>query len=260
MKKKAAEDASEGRLPFTAHLIELRSRLVKSLIAVIIGFCVAYTYSQQLFEFIIMPLKEGMPPGGVITMLEVTEGFMTLLKVALWGGMLLACPVIFYQLWSFISPGLQIKEKRYVVPFVIVSTAFFTAGAAFCYFIAMPFALKFLLAIAGPMIQPSISVGKYLGFALNFMLAFGCIFEMPVLVFVLSKVGLINYKMLIKWHGMAIIGITITAALLTPTPDAFSMLIMGVPLYFLYLFSIVVAWVFGKRGSQLDKEEEEVEE
>jgi sec-independent protein translocase protein TatC len=193
-------------------------------------------------------------------MLEVTEGFMTLLKVALWGGILLACPVIFYQLWSFISPGLQIKEKKYVVPFVLVSTAFFTAGAAFCYFVAMPFALKFLLAIAGPMIQPNISVGKYLGFALNFMLAFGCIFELPVLVFVLAKVGLVTYRMLIKWHGMAIIAITIAAALLTPTPDAFSMLIMGVPLYFLYLFSIVVAWVFGKRGSQLDKEEEEVEE
>lgn len=257
-KNAATGEESGGKVPFFAHLEELRKRLIRCLIALLVGIGLSFSYSQELLSFVLAPLRDSLPAGGVITVHDVTEGFVTKIKIAMWGGFFVACPFIFYQIWAFISPGLKIKEKKYVVPFVFVTTLFFLSGAAFCYFMVIPVGLKFLLSpeALGPDVKPYIPIGSYFKFSTDFMLAFGAIFELPVVVFILSKVGIINYKLLMKWHGMSAIGIAIVAAIMTPTPDMISMLLMGVPLYFLYLVSIVVAYVFGPKPSPDDDDDD----
>ncbi len=249
LKKAAPTDDDGEKISFMDHLEELRKRLIRCFIAIAAGFGVAFSYSQEILDFILNPVREALPPEGAITILEVTEGFVTKIKMSIWGGIFLTCPILFYQLWAFISPGLRMKEKKYVVPFVLVASFFFISGAAFCYYMVVPVGLKFLLGaeVIGPYIKPQIPIGSGIKFVTDFMLAFGIIFELPVAVFLLSKIGIINYKLLMKWHGMAAIIISIVAAIMTPTPDMISMLLMGVPLYFLYLVSIGVAYIVGPK-------------
>jgi sec-independent protein translocase protein TatC len=253
------EEELEGeKLSFTAHLEELRARLIKSAVAVVVGFAGCYAVSDRLFAFIARPIEGALPAGSRLTILRVQEGFLTYLKIAMLGGIFAASPVILYQAWKFVAPGLYQKEKRYVWPFVAAATVFFFAGASFAYWVVFPFALPFLLGFAGEAVQATISIAAYLSFATQMLLAFGIVFELPVVVFFLSKIGVISYRTLSRNRGYALILISIVAAVLTP-PDAFSMILMGLPLYALFEISILVARIFGQPPSE-KKEEEEDEE
>lgn len=248
------EQPEEGeKLPFTSHLEELRSRLIKSGLAVIAGFAACYGVSERLFAFLVRPLERALPEGGHLAMLRVQEAFLTYLKIALLAGVFLASPVILYQAWKFVAPGLYPKEKRYVWPFVGAATFFFFTGAAFAYWVVFPFGFQFLLAYAKGAIQATISIEAYLGFATRLLLAFGLVFELPVVVFFLARMGLLTHHTLARTRGYALVVIFIVAAVLTP-PDVFTQLLMAAPLYILYEISILVARFAGREPEEVTEE------
>lgn len=255
----SAQDGEQAdRLPFLSHLEELRSRLIKSVVAVAGGFFLCYGFSDKLFEFVSKPIKDALDKaGGHMQILHPMEGFMTDLKVSIVAGLVLALPVILYQVWKFVAPGLYAHEKRYIWPFVAAATSFFLAGASFAYWVVFPLAFPILFGYAGKGVLPMPSKESALALPLKLLLSFGIIFELPVVVFFLAKMGIVHYRMLSKNRGYALVGILIVAAFLTPTGDPFNQLLMAVPLYVLFEISIVVARVF---GSKPDVEEEETSE
>jgi sec-independent protein translocase protein TatC len=235
----------DPKLPITDHLSELRSRLIKSLLAVAAGFAVSYGFSEQIFRFLIKPLVKAMPPGSHMIYTALPEAFVTYLKVSFFTGTMIAAPVIFYQLWKFIMPGLYDKERRYVMPFVLMATFFFLLGASFAFFVVFPFGFKFLLGYASGDIYAMPKLNEYLSFTVTLLLAFGAIFELPVIIFFLAKIGIVSPQFLRKQRRYALLVIAIVAAVLTP-PDPISMMLMMVPLLVLYEFSIWVAYLVWK--------------
>ena len=233
-------------MPLTSHLEELRWRILKALIAVAIGMAVAYWQADTLFAILIRPLEEA-GSGHAVKLIGtgIAEAFFTKLKVAAIAGIFLAFPVLLFQAWRFVAPGLHDTEKYYVVPFVLFGTFFFAAGAVFCYEFVFSVGYAFFLdqyATIG--IEPTIRISEYLSFSSRLVLAFGVTFELPVVAFFLARVGMINHWTLIRPWRYATIGIFLTAAILTPGPDIASQLLLATPLSFLYVVSIGVAWVF----------------
>lgn len=247
LKAKASGMAQDLKvMPFMEHLKELRTRLIHSLIAVAVGFGVAYGFSEQIFRILLLPLLKVMPKDLKLVYTGLPEAFLVYMKVGLIGGLILAAPVVFYEIWKFIEPGLYQKERRYAIPFVLVASAFFAIGVTFAYFVVFPFGFQYFLSFSNDYIQPMISVKEFLGFSMKMLFAFGVVFELPVFAFFFSKVGLVTGQQLATFRRYAIVIIFIVAAILTP-PDIFSQSLMAVPLLFLYEVSIVVAKVFGKK-------------
>ncbi len=256
MSKRISE---EDKIPFTEHLEELRRRLIISVIAVAVGFLVSYFFSKQLFEILMRPLIVSLPPKSTLIFTSLPEAFFTYLKVSLLSGVFLASPVVLYEIWAFISPGLYGHEKKYVIPFVIFSSVFFVGGALFGYFVVFPFGFKFFLGFATDYIRPMPTIKEYFGFCAKLLFAFGVIFELPLFVLFLSKIGIVNDRMLRKQRKYAILIVFIVSAILTP-PDAMTQLMMAGPLLALYEISIWVAKIFGRKPLPEEDEEEEVEE
>ncbi|MFQ3574144.1 MAG: twin-arginine translocase subunit TatC, partial [Thermodesulfovibrionales bacterium] len=180
--------------------------------------------------------------------------FWMSIKISLFSGIILSLPVLFHQLWRFISPGLLPKERKYALPFIFATTILFIIGASFCFFIVLPYALSFLLTYkTGDVLMPMLSVGQYVDFCLKFVLAFGTVFELPVLIFFLTRLGIVTPQTLAKHRRYAVLLAFILAAFLTPTPDAFNQTLMAVPIILLYEVGIWVSRIFSKK----DKEEEE---
>ncbi|MEF3255857.1 MAG: twin-arginine translocase subunit TatC [Deferribacterales bacterium] len=242
----------DKELPLMAHLEELRKRLVRILVVLLIVFLLCYWKSSYLFHFIKAPLVEYMPTNSTLSMLKLTEGFITELKLSFMAAVFFAMPYILYELWKFIAPGLYADEKKYVSGFVISASILFFAGAFFCYEFVMPISFKFFLSYAEDGISANLSLTWYLSFIIKIMLGFGIVFELPVIVFFLAKIGLVTDKKLRKYRGYSIVGIFIVAALLTP-PDVISQTLMAIPLLFLYEVSILVAKVFGKKDTTEEK-------
>ncbi|WP_457680059.1 twin-arginine translocase subunit TatC [Thermovibrio sp.] len=228
----------EEELPITEHIEELRERLIKSAVAILLGFLVAWPFKKKILLFLERPLPPDLR--GKLIFLSPPEAFFTALKVSFFAGILIASPFVLYQVWKFIEPGLYEHEKKFILPFMFFSVLFFFLGASFAYFVILPFGLRFLLGFMGDLLTPQITVGNYISFVIQMILAFGFVFLLPVIVWLLSKLGVINYKMLEKNRKYAILIIFIVAALLTP-PDAFSQIMMAIPLLALYEFSIWVS-------------------
>lgn len=239
---------NEKKLPLTAHLQELRKRLILSFIAVGAGFILCYSLKEMIFDLLARPLLKVMPSGSSLIFISVAEAFFTYMKVAFMAGLILASPYILYQVWAFVAPGLYSKEKRYVVPFVFIGSLFFALGILFGYFIAIPFGFKFLLGYASDFIKPMPSMKEYLSFTIKFLLAFGLVFEFPVVLLLLSMIGVIDAKVLARQRKYAILLIFIFAAVMTP-PDIVSQLLMALPLIGLYELSILLSKVFGKKST-----------
>ncbi|MBI5682378.1 MAG: twin-arginine translocase subunit TatC [Deltaproteobacteria bacterium] len=238
----------DERLPFTLHLVELRKRLINCVIAVGIGFGIAYFYSKEAFDFMSRPLIDAMPQGNAFMVFTgVIEPFFTYLKIALICGIFLASPVIFYQIWLFISPGLYEKERSWALPIVMSATILFIGGATFGYYIVFPVGFKYFLSYATDSLKPMLSMNEYFSFVAKFLLAFGIVFEMPLLIFFLAKIGIVDVKMLTQYRKYAVLLIFVVAAILTPTPDAFSQLLMAAPMLVLYEVGIILARLFGKK-------------
>lgn len=238
--------SSDEKQPFLSHLEELRKRLITCAIAVGAGFICCYAFSERLFYFLIKPLKAQMPEGDRLIFTNLPEMFITHLKIALIVGILLMSPFIFYQLWMFIAPGLYQQEKKYVVPFVFFSTILFLGGAFFGYFVVFPFGFKFFLGFADDYVQALPSVKQYFSFAIKLLFAFGLVFELPVVMYFLTKIGIVTPDFLKKNRKYAILLTFVVAAILTP-PDVISQVMMAVPLILLYEISIVIARVAVKK-------------
>ena len=247
---------SDEKQPFLSHLEELRRRLVACAIAVGIGFIAAYFFKERLFQILILPLKRVMPPGDQLIFTNLPEMFFTYLKVAFVAGLLAAAPFIFYEIWMFVAPGLYQKEKKFLIPFVISSSILFVGGALFGYFIVFPFGFKFFMSFANEYIKPLPSVKQYFAFSTKLLLAFGLVFELPVVAFFLAKMGLINDTFLKKQRKFALLLIFVMAAILTP-PDVVTQLMMAGPLMALYEISILVTKLAGKKKEEEEEAEDE---
>ena len=241
----------DEKQPFLSHLEELRKRLIYCAIAAGIGFIIAYIFSEDLFTILISPLKESLPDNDRLIFTNLPEMFLTYIKTAFITGILLASPVIFYQMWVFIAPGLYQNEKRYVIPFVLFSTILFIGGALFGYFIVFPFGFRFFLGYANEYIQALPSVKQYFSFSTKLLFAFGIVFELPVVVFFLSKIGIVTPAFLRKNRKYAILLTFALGAILTP-PDVITQFMMAVPLILLYEIGIIISVIAIKKEKSGD--------
>jgi len=238
---------SDVRMPLTAHLEELRWRIVRALVAIAIAFGVCYWFADAIFAFLIRPLAHLRPDATLLIGTGVTEAFFTKLKVSFIAALFAASPVIFFQGWRFVAPGLYDSEKRLAVPFAVAASFFFLLGAAFCYAVVFPVGFEFFLAeYASIAVAPQIRISEYLSFASRMLLAFGVTFELPVVTFFLARLGVVTHRTLLGVGRYAIVLIFIVAAVLTPGPDVASQMLMAAPLLVLYALSIGVAYLVGR--------------
>jgi sec-independent protein translocase protein TatC len=253
------EDGEEGKpMTFWEHLDELRSRLVRSLIAFFVATAVAWNYHEEIKDVLAVPLSEawkaqGLAGDGMLHFATPAGAFTTYLKLSMTGGALLVSPFLFYQLWSFIAPGLYAREKRYVIPFVVCSTGLFVGGAYFAYRTAVPISLNYFFSLSGGggegstvSITPTIMMAEYFGYVGQILLGFGMVFQLPLLLLFLSIAGVVNYLQLIRFGRWFVLVAFIVGAVLTP-PDITSQLVMAVPMCLLYIVSIGLVYLFGKR-------------
>lgn len=249
---------NQDKSPFTEHLSELRDRLIRSFIAVGVGFAIAYFFKEKLFEFLIAPLVTAMNENGNSKMIftGLPEAFFTYLKVSFLAGIIVATPVLFYQFWMFISPGLYRNEKKYLMPIVILSVFFFLVGSSFGYFIVFPYGFRFFLGFATESIQAMPSMKEYLSFASKMLLAFGFVFELPLVLTFMARMGLVTVPFLKKNRKYAILLFFVGSALITP-PDVVTQIMMAMPLMLLYEISIIGARIFGKKATDAEDDDEE---
>ena len=235
----------DDKLPFTAHLEELRKRLIVCFVAVGVGFAASYGFKEILFGILVQPLRQVMNPGDTLIYTGLPEAFFTYLKVSLLSGIMLAAPVILYQFWMFVAPGLYRKERRILLPIVFLSSLFFIGGSLFGYFIVFPWGFKFFLGFATETIRPLPSMKEYLGFSAKLLLAFGLVFELPLVITFLARLGLVSVSFLKKNRKYAVLLFFAGAAMLTP-PDVVTQVMMALPLMLLYEISILGARIFGR--------------
>ncbi len=239
------EDES-GKMSFLEHLDELRRRLVHIAIYLAIGFAACWSFREFIYNFLAAPITPYLPPGTKLAYTTPTAPFTLYMKVAFLGGIFLTIPLTLFEVWKFIAPGLYRKEKRYVIPFLFCSVFLFLSGAAFCYKVVLPAVYRFLINL-GSAFTPVIKIDEYLSLTMRMILGFGAIFEMPVVIAFLSIFGLISASFLWTKFKYAIVLIFVAAALMSPTGDAFNLVIWAAPMILLYLVSIGVAAVFGWR-------------
>lgn len=235
----------DKEMPFLDHLEELRWRLIKSILTVVVLSIGAYAFSSVILDLLTRPYNEaiaylGKPETQKLIFLAPTGGFMIRIKLAVFAGFLLSLPVIFYQLWLFVTPGLLDKEKKYVPWIVVSSTVCFLSGAVFCYYVVLRFGLRFLLSFETTDMVATISVNEYLQFITMLIFVFGLVFEMPVLSFFLTKIGLVTPPFLRHYRRHGIVVMVILSAVITP-PDIFTQLLLAGPLIVLYELSILVS-------------------
>jgi sec-independent protein translocase protein TatC len=236
------------------HLNELRKRIFRAFCWAIVGFIACYPFAQDLFGLLMAPLTQALPSGGRLIYTSPPEAFFTYMKVSFIAGLFLTSPLIFYQIWAFVAPGLYREEKIYILPIAFFSSLFFICGGLFCYFVAFPVAFEFFMSYSTDTIVAMPGLNETLSFVLHLLLAFGLVFELPLFSFFLSRLGIVTADMMRKARRYAILANFIVAAILTP-PDVASQLLMACPLLLLYEFSIAVAAVFGRKKKPQDSRE-----
>jgi sec-independent protein translocase protein TatC len=239
----------DEKLPFTSHLEELRKRLITSFIAIGVGFVVAFGFKERLFGILVQPLINVMKDGESLIYTGLPEAFFTYLKVSFLTGLMVASPILLYQFWMFVAPGLYHKERRLMVPIVILSSIFFVGGALFGYFVVFPWGFKFFMGFASDTIRPLPSMKEYFGFSAKLLLAFGLVFELPLVITFMAKLGIVSVDFLKKNRKYALLLFFAGAAILTP-PDVITQVLMAMPLMVLYEISIIGAKIFGKKNTE----------
>ncbi|MCP3960280.1 MAG: twin-arginine translocase subunit TatC [bacterium] len=244
------------RMGLLDHLGELRRRLVRALAAFTVTFLVCFAFSEQIYAFLARPIYRFLPEGSKLVFLGITDPFILYIKVAALAGIFLGSPLILYQLWAFVAPGLYKREKRMAIPFIFFGTLLFLGGGAFGYYIAFPFAVEFLLSV-GEQFQPTITVTSYLSFLMTVILGLGVMFEMPTIIFLLTRLGVVTPRFLLRHFRWAVLIIFAIAAIITPTPDVVNLCIFALPTLGLYLIGVAVAWMFtpGRKKEELDEAE-----
>ncbi len=239
---------AEQQLPFTSHLEDLRKCLMVAAGAWLVAFIGCYSFAEQLFQFISEPVRQALPEGSSLVFINATEPFFTYLKVAALAGFLIALPVIFWQLWSFIAPGLYNHEKKFAIPFVLASCICFGTGTYFGFAFVFPTIFTFLVKFGtgSGEINAMLSMGAYLTLSTRLLIAFGLVFELPIVIFFLARMGVVDYKWLAKNRKFALLLAFVLGAILTP-PDVFSQTAIAGPFIILYEVGIWVARLFGKK-------------
>jgi sec-independent protein translocase protein TatC len=240
-------DASGSKMSFLEHLDELRKRLIYICWSLLAGCIVAYIFISPIFDFIMRPLQQMLPPGGKLMFTQGAEPFMLYIKIGFLAGIFIASPLILYQVWKFIAPGLYSHEKKFAIPFVVLSTTFFVMGGLFSHYVAFPWTWKFFISFITDYMTFMPKVDEAFSLYMKMLLGFGIMFEMPTLVLFLARMGVVSAGFLLKYFKYAILIIAIVAAVVSPGTDAFSMIIFAIPMLGLYLVSILLAWIFGKR-------------
>jgi sec-independent protein translocase protein TatC len=224
-------------MPFSAHLVELRTRLIKVVIAVGIGSLIAYYFNEEILDLLVEPYRS-LDPDAALATFKPTEAFSVVMKVSLWGGLILASPVITYQIWRFVSPALSKKEKRWAIPMIAILAVLFIAGVVVGY-LALERGLVFLLSFGGDALEPIIGAEFYLKFAMRFLLAFGIAFQFPVFLFGAAAFGLVTSEKLRQSRRWAVVIILVGAALITPSGDPLTLMMLSLPLYLFYEAAIL---------------------
>ena len=228
------------------HLLELRNRLLRAVLALAVAFLAILPFSDRLYTLIAEPLRRTLPKGGQLIAIEVTSTFFVPVKLAFFAALMLAMPVVLYQLWAFVAPGLYDKEKRLARPILVAATLLFYAGCAFTYFMMLPVMFAYLSSTAPVGVTMMTDIGHYLDFVLVMFLAGGLSFEVPVAVVIAVILGWVSPKQLAEWRGYVIVAIFILAAIITP-PDGLSQILLAVPMCLLYEAGILMARVLRKR-------------
>jgi len=253
------DNSTDERMPFTSHLEELRTRLIRVLAAVGIGFLVCYGFKDWLFKIITKPLADVLPAKSFMIYTGMPEAFFIYMQIAFFASLMLTGPYCLYQIWKFISPGLLPGEKKYAVPFVMVSSTLFISGVLFGYFIVLPPAFRFFVSFSSDFLKPMFSLREYLSLSLKFLLGFGVSFQLPIFLFFMTKIGIVNARLLSKQRRYAILIIFIVAAVLTPSPDAITQTLMALPLIVLYEVGIIVSRFAEKKPVPANEEPEQPE-
>ena len=233
-------------MTFLEHLEDLRKRIFHSLIAIIIAVIPAWAFSKDIYNILAIPVNKYLPEGTKLAFTTLSDPFFVYIKVAFMAAIFFTSPYIFLQFWYFVAPGLYRKEKKHVIPFVLFTTVFFSLGALFGFYVVFPFAVRFFLNV-GTDFNPVITINQYLTLALRVLLGLALVFEMPTLVFFLSRMGIITARFMVKNFKYAILITFIIAAIITPTPDPVTQTIVALPMLALYGLSILIALVVGKR-------------
>jgi sec-independent protein translocase protein TatC len=238
------------------HLEELRNRLFWVVGSMLGSFFLCWGFAEPIFEFLAQPIYRFLPPGEKLVMLAVSDAFLLYVKVALLAAVFVSAPVILYHVWRFVQPGLYKQERRYAFGFILFGTLLFLAGGAFAYYVAFPFAVEFLLGV-GAQFTLSITGASYLKFLMTVILGMALMFELPLVIFFLARVGVVTPRFLMRHFRWAVLGTFVLAAIITPTPDVFNLCLFAVPTLLLYLLGVGVAALFGKPKWREDEEAEE---
>ena len=240
---------------FISHLIELRNRLLRSVIAVVVVFLGLFHWARQIYEILAKPLLAALPKGGQMIATEVTTPFLVPVKVTLMVAFLISLPYVLYQIWAFVAPGLYRHEKRLALPLVVASVLLFFIGMSFAYFLVMPLAFHFIVGFAPAGVAVMTDIGKYLNFVLTLFLAFGTTFEVPIVVIVLVKMGIVSVQKLREVRPYVIVGCFVVGAIFTP-PDMLSQTMLAVPLWLLYELGVLIASLMTRPRAEAAGEEE----
>ena len=232
-------------MSFLEHLDELRQRLIKSLLSLVVGFAVCWGFAEQIFAIMTQPMKKSFPD---ITFIytQPTEAFLLYMKMSFFVGIFVASPYLLYQVWAFVAPGLYRHEKVYAIPFVVFGSLFFVGGAAFGHFILFPITFRFLGQFAGDNMTFLPRVSEYYSFYSWFLLSLGAVFQLPVVIFVMARIGIVSAGFLLRKLKYAVLGAFVLSAVITPTADVVTQSLLALPMLGLYMVGIAVAWAFGR--------------
>jgi len=232
-------------MTFLEHLEELRVRLVHSVVALCVGFGVCWSWHEEIFHFLTQPLRKAFPDVKFI-FTGPSEALMLYMKMAFFAGIFLAAPYVLYQVWAFISPGLYAHEKKWVFPFVAMGRFFFVGGAGFGHYLLFPVTFRFLGGFGGQDMQFLPKIDEYFSFYSWFLLGLGAVFQTPVIIFILARIGLVTPGFLLRQWKWAVVGSFLISAFVTPTPDVVNQTALAMPMVGLYLFGVAIAWMFGR--------------
>lgn len=239
------------RMTLLDHLDELRRRILYSVIALFVAFLGSWYFAPTIFHWLERPILDVLPEGEQLAFTELSGPFMLYIKVALLTAIFVASPFLLLQLWLFLRPGLYKRERRLAAPFIIFTTLFFVAGGYFGYLVAFPMVVRFLLGV-GENFKQVVTIGTYFSMMSKILLGLGLVFEMPMLIFFLARLGIVSAGQLIRWFRWAVLLIFVVAAVITPTPDVATQTVFAVPMILLYLLGVLVAAIFGKKRDAED--------